>query len=432
MNDPAITHGLWAETASPAPTTAPLHQHLAADVVVVGAGFTGLSAALHLGEAGKRTCVLEAADIGSGASGRNVGLVNAGLWIKPDQVAAVLGETHGEQLLTQLGDAPGLVFELVERFGMDCEAERNGTLHCAAGRTGFADITDRAAQWHARGADIALLERKEASQLIGSDAYSGALLDRRTGTIQPLGYARGLANAAIGLGASVYTHSAVVACEDIGNAWRVNTASGSVTAPWVIVATDAYSSGVWTALRHEQVMFPYFNLATRPLPADLSRSILPQRQGAWDTKMILSSFRLDSRNRLVFGSVGALRGGGMRIHADWGRRALMQMFPQLGSVSFDHAWYGMIGMTSDAAPRFHRIDRNILSVGGYSGRGIAPGTTFGRDLARLVCGMIDSDALALPVTSIHDAPFRRTKSTFYEVGAQLAHFTGARSGSHLR
>lgn len=423
----AVSPGLWAKTAPPAPETAVLDSSVTADVVIVGGGFTGLSAALHVAQSGKRACVLEAAEIGFGASGRNVGLVNAGLWIKPDQVAAALGEPCAERLLVQLGDAPGLVFAIVDRFGIACEAERSGTLHCGVGLKGHADIADRAAQWLARGADVALLDRSQAAARIGSTAYSGALLDRRTGTIQPLAYARGLARAAIESGAAIHTHSPVVACEDLGAAWRVRTPSGSVTAPWVIIATDAYSSGIWSGVRREQVMFPYFNLATGPLSQEILATVLPQRQGAWDTRMILSSFRLDAHGRLVFGSVGALRGPGRRIHADWGQRALQRIFPQLGSVGFEHAWYGMIGMTADAAPRFHRLARNMVSIGGYSGRGIAPGTTFGRDLARLACGLADPEALSLPLTEMKDAPFRRTKHAFYELGAQAAHLVGART-----
>jgi glycine/D-amino acid oxidase-like deaminating enzyme len=427
MDDGKRTHGLWAITAPSAPATPPLVGETAANVVIIGAGFTGLSAALHVAEAGRSACVLEAEEIGFGASGRNVGLVNAGLWIKPDDVPVVLDEPFGERLLAQLSDAPSLVFDLIERFGIACEAKRTGTLHCAVGRKGFADIADRASQWRRRGADVALLDQNQASTLIGSTAYAGALLDRRAGTIQPLAYARGLARAALGLGAAIYTRSPVIACEDLGSGWRVTTTQGSVTAPWVIVATDAYSSGFWSGVKREQVMFPYFNLATRPIAPEILQTILPERQGAWDTRTILSSFRLDARGRLVFGSVGALRGPGKRIHADWGQRALRRIFPQLGKVAFDHAWYGMIGMTDDAAPHFHRHARNIVSIGGYSGRGIAPGTTFGRDLAWLACGKIDADALALPLAAVRDAPFRRAKGAFYEVGAQVAHVAGARS-----
>jgi glycine/D-amino acid oxidase-like deaminating enzyme len=206
----------------------------------------------------------------------------------------------------------------------------------------------------------------------------------------------------------------------------VTTPHGSVRARWVIVATNAYSSGVWPQLRGEVVALPYFNLATRPLSEALRAAILPERQGVWDTRQILSSFRFDARGRLVFGSVGALRGGGVSIHRAWARRALAQLFPALRGIDFEYEWYGRIGMTSDAIPRFHQLARNIVSISGYNGRGIAPGTAFGRDLARLVAGKISPAELSLPETSVVAPALRVVREAVYEVGSQLAHWTGAR------
>lgn len=399
---------------------------VSADVAVIGAGYTGCSAALHLALAGVSPVVLEANEIGFGGAGRNVGLVNAGLWVMPDAVPAALGEERGERLLKQLGEAPALVFELIARHDVSCEAVRAGTLHCAAGAHGVDELAERARQWRRRGVAVELIEGREAARLTGSDAFPSVLLDRRAGTIQPLAYVRGLAAAAIRHGARIYARSPAIACEDLGSDWRITTPHGSVTAPRVIVATDAYSSGPWRALSQEQVPLPYFNLATAPLPPELRAVILPERQGAWDTKSILSSFRLDAQGRLVFGSVGALRNGGARVHAQWARRKLADLFPALGRISFDHAWYGTIGMTGDALPRLHELDRHIISISGYNGRGIAPGTSFGRELARVALGEQSVDALALPLTRARPAQLRTLKGVFYEVGAQLAHFTAAR------
>src|SRR5690606_16172633 len=137
-----------------------------------------------------------------------------------------------------------------------------------------------------------------------------------------------------------HTSSRVVSFARAGSGCTVSTGRGSVTAPWVIVATDAYSTGPWETVRREQVHLPYFNLATRPLPPDVLKSILPGREGVWDTKEILSSFRMDRAGRLVFGSVGALRNTGTAIHTGWARRSLKRLFPQLGPVDFECEWYG--------------------------------------------------------------------------------------------
>lgn len=211
-----------------------------------------------------------------------------------------------------------------------------------------------------------------------------------------------------------------------GKRWTVNTARGSVTADWVVVATNAYTVAPWNEVRAELVHLPYFNFATVPLSAEMQAKILPEKQGAWDTREVLSSFRFDKRGRLVFGSVGALRGTGTGIHKAWARRALKKLFPEIGDVAFEAEWYGKIGMTTDNLPRFHRLADNVVGFSGYNGRGIAPGTVFGRTLAQLVSGEIAEMDLPLPVTDPEAQSFRSVREGYYELGAQIAHFAGAR------
>jgi len=429
MQGDRLSHGLWEATAPAAPPAPPLRGRVEVDVAVIGAGYTGLSAALHLAQGGCSVAVLEAAEIGFGASGRNVGLVNAGMWVLPEALPQRLGDTHGLRLLQLLGDAPSLVFELVARHGMACEALRHGTLHCAVGGAGLAGLRERARQWQRLGAPVALLDRDETAARVGTNAYAGALLDRRAGTIQPLAYARGLARAAQAAGAALHGASPVVGVEDLGSAWRLAIAGGGqVDARWVVVATNTYTlpGGPWSSLASELVRMPYFNLATRPLPDDLRRVILPGGEGAWDTRTVLSSLRLDAAGRLVFGSIGALRPPGHGTHLRWGRRALLRLFPALRDVAFEHEWYGWIGTTADALPRLHAPARNVVSVSGYNGRGIGTGTVFGRELARLVLGEIGVADLALPERSIVPATWRSAREAFYELGAQVAHTVDAR------
>ncbi|MBP1852021.1 NAD(P)/FAD-dependent oxidoreductase [Rhizobium halophytocola] len=425
LNDP-LSHGLWEKTAPPAPMTAPLNGDHRTDIVVIGGGYTGCSAALHLAQAGAKVTVLEGAEIGFGGAGRNVGLINAGMWVLPADIPGVLGNLYGERLLDLLGNAPLLVRNLVQTHGIACELETNGTLHCAVGPEGLAEIRDRCDQWRARGADVEVLSAEETARRIGTSAYAGALLDRRAGTLQPLAYARGLASAAITAGATIHSRSAAVSTERVDQRWTVRTEHGSVTADWIVVASEFYSSGPFEAVRNEQVLLPYFNLATVPLTdAQLSR-ILPGREGCWDTKEILSSFRLDHAGRLVFGSVGALRNGGRGVHVGWARRALKKLFPELGTVTFESEWYGRIGMTTDALPRFHRFGPKVVGFSGYNGRGIAPGTVFGQVLARHILGELSEADLPLPVSEVSATPLRQLKGAYYEAGAQLAHFSGAR------
>ena len=425
-NDP-LSHGLWELTASPAPPTSTLKGEVRADVAIIGCGYTGLSTALHLAEAGAKVVALEAVEIGFGGAGRNVGLVNAGMWLAPDEIVKRLGAHYGERLLKLLGDGPSEVEALINKHGIDCEFVRNGTLHCATGQSGLAKIEERHAQWGARGAKVELLGREETARRIGVDIYAGSLLDMRAGTIQPLAYARGLAKAALASGAGIHTQSPVRSSERTGKAWRLKTDGGIVAADWIVVATDAYAEGAqWAQGKREQIRVPYFNFATRPLGPELRASILPGREGCWDTRLIMNSFRFDKAGRLLFGSIGALRLAGLEVHGAWAKRALKKTFPQIGPVEFEAQWYGMMGMTSNALPRFHRFAENVVSFCGYNGRGIGTGTVFGRLLADHVLGRLSEQDLPLPVTEPDTPALPAVWEAYYESGSQIAHAVGAR------
>ncbi len=415
------SHGLWARSAPPAPETPPLAEEAEAEALVIGAGYTGLSAALHLAEGGMRTLVLEAEEPGFGGAGRNVGLVNAGMWVMPEAVVEAFGPERGEALLALLGAGPERVFRLIARHGISCEALHAGTLHCGVGRKGMAELQERERQWRARGADVELLGREAAAGLVGSGIYEGALLDRRAGTIQPLAYARGLARAALAAGARICGGSPALEARHDGEAWIVRTPGGSARAPRLILATDAYGRDLWPEAAGQQTRLPYFNFATAPLPEALRAKILPQRQGAWDTKEVLTSFRMDAAGRLVVGSVGALKGFGARIHRDWARRAMAALHLDLVEIPFEAEWFGEIGMTDDSLPRLHRLGPQALAICGYNGRGIAPGTVFGAALAAHLLGDLPLEGIPLPEKPLAQAPYRALREGWYELGAQMLH-----------
>lgn len=407
------TPGLWAATAPEGPGLAPLAADLQADIAIVGAGYTGLSAALTAAEAGARVVVLEAEGVGAGGSGRNVGLVNAGLWLTPDEIEARL--PAGSALPQILAQAPAEVWARVARHGMDCEARPVGTLHCAPDAAGAAALAERARQWQARQVAVRLLDEAETAARIGSRAYRAALFDPRAGTIQPLAYARGLARAALAAGARVHAPSPVTGVRQTDGVWHLDTPGGTVSAPRVIWAGNAYGRG--PAAAPGLAVLPYFNFATDPLPADLRASILPGGEGAWDTAQILTSFRLDAAGRFVIGSVGALGQWDAGVHEAWARRRMARLYPQLRGVPFAHRWFGRIGTTPDAVPRLVQPGPGAFGIAGYNGRGIGPGTVLGRLLAEAALGQGAVPALA-PARPDPAAPLR---ALGYRAGAAAWH-----------
>ena len=211
----------YSETAPPAPAAPPLAGDADADICIVGAGFTGLSAALHAAEAGGRAVVLEANEIAWGSSGRNFGQVVPYLKHEPWTVVDRLGSEHGERLIRAAADGADLVFALIERHGMGCEAVRNGLIFAAHTPDNLAKLKRRAAFWQARGVELPVLDAQAAARAIGGGSYWGALIEPRGGTINSLAYARGLARAAVAAGAAIHAGSRVGSLERSGGGWRV-------------------------------------------------------------------------------------------------------------------------------------------------------------------------------------------------------------------
>lgn len=408
---PAIS--LWEMSAQEADLSSPLDGDTATDLAIVGGGFTGLSTALHAAERGIDCLVLEARQIGYGGSGRNVGLVNAGLWLPPQDVRRRLGEARGAALVKVLGEAPGYVQSLIERHQIRCEVTRTGTIHAAHSPKGYADLARRAEEWHRLGAPVELLSREEAAELIGSRCFHGGLVDRRAGTINPMGYVRGLARAAQGAGAKVATGVTARKLRRDGDRWVVETDRGAVTAKSVVLGTNAYSDDLWPGLKKTFTLIHFFQLATAPL-GDRGRSILSGGQGLWDTGPIMFSLRRDACGRLIIGSMGTLVGGITGLSRRWAERTLGRLFPDLGKVAFEHCWHGRIAMTPDHLPRIHRLAEGLYTPIGYNGRGITPGTIFGKAMADLLAGGKEED-LPLPISEPNRVPSAPVMSRLYQL-----------------
>lgn len=395
----ADTISLWDGTAAEPDYRNPMDGEATADVAIVGGGYTGLSTALHCAEQGLAAHVLEARHIGFGGSGRNVGLVNAGVWHPPAAVRKALGDPYGARFIRRFAEAPGRVFDLIEKHQIRCEATRCGTIHVAHAPSGMRDLQRRHAEWQRLGQPVDLLTRDAVSHRTGSHAFHGGLLDHRAGTINPMGYCRGLARAAIAAGAAINTGAAALGLYREGPIWRVETQAGNLRAKTVILATNAYSDTLWPGLDRAFTLIPFFQLASRPLPAAMAH-ILPGRQGIWSTGKIMFSLRRDAYDRLIIGSMGAVSGSvGRGLSLRWAQKTLARLYPGLGPVTFEQAWHGQIAMTPDHLPRILTLAPGLYAPVGYNGRGITTGTIFGECLASLLTGA-DPTGLPLPLTDL--------------------------------
>ncbi len=411
---------LWEKLTPERPTAKALSGELKVDVCVIGAGITGLSAALHLLEQGKSVCVLEAHETGHGGSGRNVGLVNAGMWIAPDEVESGLGQAVGSKLVATMGAAPALVFSLIDNYAIDCQARRDGTLHMAHNARGVADLQSRCEQWQRRGASVEMLTGAACDEATGTKRIAAALLDRRAGTLNPMAYTSGLANAVTRLGGRLFHHSPVTRLERQGAAWCVLTERGAVNAEQVVIASNAYTEGEWTELRRN--FFPgfYYQVASAPLGGEAAACILPGGQGSWDTRQVLSSIRRDAAGRLLLGSLGSGTSKPAWFLRAWADRIQRHYYPELGTVEWESTWTGTIAFTPDHLMRLFEPAPGLVAVTGYNGRGVTTGSVVGKAFADyLVSG--SAEVLPIPLQPMQSVTAAGLRSCLYEAGFSLYH-----------
>lgn len=396
----ALPASLWAATAAPAPLTSAFAGDSLTDVAVIGAGYTGLSCALHLAQAGRGVSVVDASEPGWGASGRNGGQIIAGLKHDPDKLEAAFGSTLGAAIVEAYGASADLVYALIDRYAITCDDCRTGWIQGAHGPKAFrATVEPRFAQWKARGVEARLLDGKETATLIGAsaDAYCGGWLDPRGGVLQPLSYARGLARAAQSEGVTIHSQSPARGLRRNGDHWEIVLDRGVLRARDVVLATNAYTDNLWPGLRQTVIPVTSFQIATAPLPRAVRETILPGGQGVADTRRLLLYFRLDGDGRLIMGGRSPVDDNPTFDDATPLKSAIARIFPQAAETSLEFVWSGKVAITKDGLPHIHMPAPGFYAALGCNGRGVAACTVTGKLLSRLVCGTPPSE-LPYPVT----------------------------------
>ncbi|MEM6438867.1 MAG: FAD-dependent oxidoreductase [Pseudomonadota bacterium] len=392
---------IWAETARPRTPNAPLSGEVEADCVVIGGGFTGLSTALHLARRGLDAVVLEANAAGWGASGRNNGQVIPTLTAaEPDAMVKRWGAA-GERFAKLVAESAGYLFDTAREEGIVeiAEAEQTGWFQPAHSPGRIRLSEKRVEAWRRFGAPAELLDRDASEKMLGTRFWHGGMFNPTGGHINPLGLARGLAQAAEARGARIFEGSPVVDWAREGNGWRARTEAGSVKARALVLATNGYTDRIVARLapRYAKTIVPVLSwqMATEPLGDNLRAKVLPGRQAVSDTRGDLRFFRYDARNRLITG--GAVLGAwnaGERVKITAAAR-MAEAFPEMGTPTMTHVWNGYIGMTWDRFPRVHRLGPDGWAWIGCNGRGVALSVSLGREMAAAVAGEPE-DQLALP------------------------------------
>jgi glycine/D-amino acid oxidase-like deaminating enzyme len=417
---PASLSSLWHATAPASPPRAALSGAIQAQVAIIGAGYAGLSTALHLAEAGIDVAALDAADIGAGASGLNGGQVNPGIKDDPDEIEGIFGAQLGASIVSFVGSTADRVFALIERLGIVCDAARGGFVQPAHAVSALEGLQRRCEQWRSHGVPARVLDTAEMASLLGTARYRGGWLDPRGGTLHPLKFVRGLADAAEAAGARLFVRSPVERIERHGSGWRVVTPSGSVTTERVALMTNAYSDGVWPRLAESFVPVHSFQVATRPLPPAVAAAVIPAGYGASDTRRLLLYFRRDPEHRLLIGGRGTLFDPGGTSGFRHLERVLRLLFPQISDIPIEHRWYGRVAITRDSLPILHAPAPGVLALAGCNGRGVALFTALGEPLAHaLMTG--STEALPFPLArELKMIPFHRLHRLY--VAAASAYF----------
>lgn len=400
-------HSLWSATSEESPLDAPaakgaLHTHTA----IVGAGYTGLSAALHLAERGFDVTVVEAGDVGSGASGANGGQVIPGLKRDPRDLERIFGAA-ASSLIELFGDAAQSVFALIDRHSIRCAPSRKGWILAAHSPGALSMIDERCRDWRSRGADVEVLSADAIKSLTGSGAYAGGLIDRRAGSIQPLAYARGLARAAQANGVVLFENSRAHSLLREGGAWRLVGSDFDIRAERVVIATDAYSGSLLPALERSLLTVSSLQIATEPLPAEIDATILPAGACLSETRKVAVYMRKGPRGELLIGGRGPV--GNRRpdslyrvIHSQ-----LVKIFPAVRNLQVKYRWQGKVGLTFDELPHLHEPEPGLHIGLGYNGRGVAAATVMGKVIADRISGGALADTI--PVTKLSGIPWRSVR-----------------------
>ena len=376
----------YAASADPLPPFAALEGDVSCDVCIIGAGFTGLSAALHCAQRGLRATLLDARRVGWGASGRNGGQV--GCDQRKDQISLekMLGKDHARRLFDLGLESAATVKGLIAEHGIDCHLKPGilGVDHKPSLTDDSCRLVEHLQQTYDYQGSV-FVDGASVREMLGTDVYHSGILDNDAAHIHPLRFALGLAQAAKTAGARIHENSRVTKITR-GRRVQVETVQGSVTADHVLLACNGYHSDLEPVLSSHVMPINNFIIATAPLPEALARELIRDDVAVADSKFVVNYWRLSQDRRLLFGGRETYRYRFPEDVKEFVRPAMLKIYSQLADVKIDYGWGGTLAVTRSRLPHFARLAPNILSASGYSGHGVALATLAGKLAAEAISG----------------------------------------------
>jgi len=380
------TQNYYCASLAPAAPYPGLQGSYRTDICIIGGGFTGLSAALHLAAAGARVTLIEAETIGFAASGRNGGQIHTGFRKTQEELERWLGEIHARDLWALGEEAKTSVRNLAAKYEINC-ALKSGLVIAAHDRAAARELADDTAYLgtHYGYTATRMMDTAETAAQLGTDVYPAARFDSGGGHLQPLAFARGLAQAAEHAGARLHecTRARQIETSDAGV--RITCDGAVIDADCVIVACDAFTGELLPQLAPYIAHVESFITATEPLPAELYARVLPNDAAVADTRHVLDYYRKSEDRRMLF----AGRESYFTVPSDIARLVRPRMervYPALKSVRIEYAWRGTVGITRTRMPHFGRLGERIFFAHGYSGQGVALANLGGKVLAEAAMG----------------------------------------------
>lgn len=380
------TSSYYAASANGAPERPKLQDAIQADVCIVGAGFSGLSTALHLCERGQSVVVLEGAQVGWGASGRNGGQLVNGLNAGLDQIERKFGTGTAQFVGGVVQEGASIIREIVSRYGIHCDLKPNN-LFVAFNEKQMQMLRERQLLWRKHGIDnFELLDKSALRAHVNSDCYHGGMLDKSGGHLHPLNLALGEAQAIESLGCTIYEHSRVTHIENVTLEPTVFTDAGSVKCGTLVLCGNAYLGSAVPQLASRVMPVSTQIIATEPLPLSLAKQLLPSDACVEDVRYILDYYRLSADNRLLFGG-GSIYGGKDPANIEARLRPNMErVFPELKGTPIEYAWSGNFALSFSRVPQMGQLGPNSYHAMGYSGHGVTGSHLFGRIIAEAISG----------------------------------------------